>query len=212
MNTNDLNGAVDRIMMEASGYYIVRFEDPPFFRAAPLRKLEVRSKRRDVTVRGPFPPGSTQVQVAAEYPISGGVVEITQAFPVPMQDAIVIANPSAAARTDLVTLGIGGNYNDGIPDDDDKFDFFANAGLGLVTRPLGTYGFRFRAEARYIYDDFQGAYQFDRDYGVFRYADRRIVVLFQPHRFSRTAALMDELTEELVAEATGGEMQGSLMV
>ncbi len=26
-----------------------------------------------------------------------------------------------------------------------------------------------------IYDDFQGAYQFDRDYGLFRYADRRIV-------------------------------------
>lgn len=26
-----------------------------------------------------------------------------------------------------------------------------------------------------IYDDFQGAYMFDRDYGVFRYADRRIV-------------------------------------
>lgn len=26
-----------------------------------------------------------------------------------------------------------------------------------------------------IYDDFEGAYQFDRDYGVFRYADRRIV-------------------------------------
>jgi hypothetical protein len=26
-----------------------------------------------------------------------------------------------------------------------------------------------------IYDDFQGAYHFDLDYGVFRYADRRIV-------------------------------------
>ena len=26
-----------------------------------------------------------------------------------------------------------------------------------------------------IYDNFQGAYQFDRDYGVFRFADRRIV-------------------------------------
>ncbi len=26
-----------------------------------------------------------------------------------------------------------------------------------------------------IYDNFQGAYQFDRDYGIFRYADRRIV-------------------------------------
>ena len=26
-----------------------------------------------------------------------------------------------------------------------------------------------------IYDDFQGAYMFDRDYGMFRYADRRVV-------------------------------------
>ncbi len=26
-----------------------------------------------------------------------------------------------------------------------------------------------------IYDNFQGAYQFDRDYGIFRYADRRVV-------------------------------------
>ena len=51
LNTNDLAGAVDRIMKEASGYYILRFEDPPFFRSAPLRKLEVRSKRRDVTLR-----------------------------------------------------------------------------------------------------------------------------------------------------------------
>ena len=30
--------------------------------------------------------------------------------------------------TPFALLGIGGNYNDGIPDDDDKFDFFANAG------------------------------------------------------------------------------------
>jgi len=67
--------------------------------------------------------------------------------------------------TPFALLGIGGNYNDGIPDDDDKFDFFANAGLGLVTRPLGTYGFRFRAEARYIYDDFQGG-QNDIRYSV----------------------------------------------
>ena len=51
MNTNDMAGTVDRIMKEASGYYILRFEDPPFFRSAPLRKLEVRSKRDDVTIR-----------------------------------------------------------------------------------------------------------------------------------------------------------------
>ena len=51
LNTNDVNGAVDRIMREAVSYYILRFEDPPFFRTAPLRKLDVRAKRRDLTVR-----------------------------------------------------------------------------------------------------------------------------------------------------------------
>lgn len=50
-NTNDLSGTIDRVMREASGYYILRFEDPPFFRTARLRKLEVRSKRDGVTLR-----------------------------------------------------------------------------------------------------------------------------------------------------------------
>jgi VWFA-related protein len=62
LNTNDLTGAVDRIMREAVTYYILRFEDPPFFRTAPLRKLDVRVKRRDVTVRSrqliPGAPGT----------------------------------------------------------------------------------------------------------------------------------------------------------
>lgn len=62
MNTNDLAGAADRIMKEAAGYYILRFEDPPFFRTAPLRKLEVRSKREGITVRSreliPGAPGA----------------------------------------------------------------------------------------------------------------------------------------------------------
>lgn len=49
------------------------------------------SDGRDITVRGPFPPGSTQLQVAAEYPISGGAVEISQAFPAAMQEVVVIA-------------------------------------------------------------------------------------------------------------------------
>lgn len=51
LNTNDLAGAADRIMREAVTYYILRFEDPPFFRTAPLRKLDVRTQRRDVTIR-----------------------------------------------------------------------------------------------------------------------------------------------------------------
>ena len=61
-NTNDLAGAVDRIMREAASYYILRFEDPPFFRTAPLRKVEVRSTRRDVSIRArqliPGTPGA----------------------------------------------------------------------------------------------------------------------------------------------------------
>ncbi len=51
MNSNDVPGAVDRILTEASTYYIVQVEDPPFFRTAPLRKLDVRTKRNDVTLR-----------------------------------------------------------------------------------------------------------------------------------------------------------------
>jgi VWFA-related protein len=51
INTNDLEGAADRVMREAVTYYIVRFEDPPFFRTAPLRKLDVRVLRPNVTVR-----------------------------------------------------------------------------------------------------------------------------------------------------------------
>jgi hypothetical protein len=53
---------------------------------------------RDVTIRGPFPPGSTQVQIAAEYPISGGTVEITQAFPAAMQEVLVIAKKVGAMQ------------------------------------------------------------------------------------------------------------------
>jgi hypothetical protein len=51
MNSNDVPGAIDRIMTEASTYYIVQVEDPPLFRTAPLRKLDVRTKRPDVTLR-----------------------------------------------------------------------------------------------------------------------------------------------------------------
>ncbi len=82
------------------------------------------SNGREVTVRGPFPPGSTQLQVAAEYPIDGGVVEISQAFPAPMQDVIVIAKKVGAmalaspqltrvqemtSEGTLVILGAGGS-------------------------------------------------------------------------------------------------------
>jgi VWFA-related protein len=51
VNTNDLDGAVDRILRETSTYYTISVVDPPLFRNADLRELDVRVLRRGVTVR-----------------------------------------------------------------------------------------------------------------------------------------------------------------
>lgn len=51
INTNDMKGAVDRILKEADSYYVVSVGDPPIGRKAELRELDVRSVRRGVTVR-----------------------------------------------------------------------------------------------------------------------------------------------------------------
>jgi VWFA-related protein len=50
-NTNDFNGAVDRIMREAWSYYVITVADPPVRRTSDLRELDVRLLRRGVTVR-----------------------------------------------------------------------------------------------------------------------------------------------------------------
>lgn len=51
MNTNDIDGAVDRILRDADTYHEILVKDPPFGRGAPLREVEVRSTRGDVTIR-----------------------------------------------------------------------------------------------------------------------------------------------------------------
>ena len=51
LSTNDMKGAAAQIMDEASTYYILGINDPPMFRTAPLREVDVRVKRRGVTVR-----------------------------------------------------------------------------------------------------------------------------------------------------------------
>lgn len=54
----------------------------------------------------------------------------------------------------FVLGGIGVVDNDVIPDSQDDTTFFANVGLGFVTRDIADLGLRIRGEARYIYDDF----------------------------------------------------------
>lgn len=66
--------------------------------------------------------------------------------------------------TPFILVGVGGNYNDVFPQEDDT-TWFANAGIGFVTGPfIKTGNIRLRGEARYIYDDFEDGY------GDIRYA------------------------------------------
>jgi VWFA-related protein len=59
LNTNDLNGAVDRILSELGTYYVLSAQDPPIGRKADLREVEVKVLRRGVTARARrgIPPG-----------------------------------------------------------------------------------------------------------------------------------------------------------
>lgn len=51
LNTNDYNGAVDRIMREAWSYYMITVADPRVRLTSDLRELDVRPLRRGITVR-----------------------------------------------------------------------------------------------------------------------------------------------------------------
>ena len=51
LNTNDLNGAADRILREMGNYYLIAVTDPPVQQKEDLRELEVRTSRRGVTMR-----------------------------------------------------------------------------------------------------------------------------------------------------------------
>jgi VWFA-related protein len=50
-NTNDFRAVADRIMRDTSSYYRLQVEDPPVGRRADLREVDVRVKRRGVSVR-----------------------------------------------------------------------------------------------------------------------------------------------------------------
>jgi len=51
VNTNDLNGAVDRIVAESASHYAIRVGNPPVGGTGGLRELELRVARRGVTIR-----------------------------------------------------------------------------------------------------------------------------------------------------------------
>ena len=51
VNTNDMNGAVDRIVRESASHYAIRVGNPPVGGTTGLRELELRVARRGVTIR-----------------------------------------------------------------------------------------------------------------------------------------------------------------
>jgi VWFA-related protein len=51
VNTNDLDGAADRIMRESASHYALRVKSPPVGGSSGLRELDVRVERRGVTIR-----------------------------------------------------------------------------------------------------------------------------------------------------------------
>ena len=51
LNTNDLDGAADRILRESANFYMVEVPDPPVGGKADLRPLELKSLRKGVTLR-----------------------------------------------------------------------------------------------------------------------------------------------------------------
>jgi VWFA-related protein len=48
---NDLNAAADKILAEAANYYLIGVKAPPVGRTADLRELQIKVKRKGVTVR-----------------------------------------------------------------------------------------------------------------------------------------------------------------
>lgn len=89
----------------------------------------------------------TRKLVAVDFYRSGFAADLTYSF------------GDRLSFTPFALIGAGAAYNDVLPNSEDDWSWQANAGLGFVTGPLTERGLiRLRAEARYMYDDFQGGY------------------------------------------------------
>jgi len=51
IGVNDLDGAADKVLADASNYYLIGVKAPPVGKTADLREIQIKIKRRGVTVR-----------------------------------------------------------------------------------------------------------------------------------------------------------------
>ena len=93
----------------------------------------------------------------AGYGLDSGLDGDSDFYQYTVTTGIAYAFGDRKSFTPFVLAQIGGIYNDVIPDDDDGIDLHANVGLGAVTGELFDNGLKLRFDARYMYDDFDGA-------------------------------------------------------
>ena len=92
----------------------------------------------------------------AGYGLDSGVEGAADYYQYTVSTGLAYAFGDREGFTPFVLAQVGGVYNDVVPDDDDGVDLHANVGLGAVTGPIFDNGLKLRAEARYLYDDFDG--------------------------------------------------------
>ncbi len=114
---------------------------------------------------------------------------------------LVYAFGDRVGFTPFVLAGVGGAYNDVLPDDNDDVNWFGNAGLGFVTGAISDFGFRVRLEGRYIYNDFLDG---QHDYRVGLGLELPLMLPAEP----MTPATIVEETVQVVDATAAGDADG----
>ncbi|WOA29656.1 OmpA family protein [Alloalcanivorax xenomutans] len=109
---------------------------------------------------------------AGAYGLESNVDNGQDFYQYPVTTGLAFTLGDRTGFTPYLVMAVGGIYNDVYIDDDDGWDFHANAGLGAVTGPLFNNGLKVRAEARYLYNDFDGTGDSagDGGFGDYRYS------------------------------------------
>ncbi len=90
------------------------------------------------------------VSHGSNYYQNGGTVDLVYSL---------MDRRTAAFVAPFVLVGAGGVDDDFYPHTREGAAFLAEAGVGMVTKPLFAYGVRFRLDARYVHDGFEGGHE-----------------------------------------------------
>ncbi|MDX1824589.1 MAG: OmpA family protein [Thiohalomonadales bacterium] len=109
------------------------------------------------------------------YVLETNVQNFTDFYQMGISTGLAYAFGDRKSFTPFVIGAIGGMYDDVLPDQDDSFNLQANVGIGAVTGPIFDNGLKLRAEARYVYDDFDGT-RFNNSAGKGGFGDVHVSV------------------------------------